>query len=330
MKSKIATYDVRCITKKACGHDSVVDDISETVKAKAAYAALGKVEKEVLKFPRWTSETIRYTITAGRTPSDQTEAIRPACTKTMILHPKPRCVDFVGKIRYSHDWEDADMFVLGNETVTMYRCITCGMQESIHTWGAKPRNERREYGADPDFLPKMNVDIYGTHRYDVGRHVLNAVMGRIYAILKKTAQNDPSRKGRMCKDEYWIDLTPGFRLEPGKSATVILTGKRGGPIPITIDGVTNVGNDSRYCSECGWQKRIGHDESRHVCENRLVPTPKSSISLPECTSCYGYFSYCCECGERLTTCLGCEHNSGGVWSDYGRFCKDCRDRLYLT
>ena len=329
MKSKIATYDVRCITKKACEHDSVVDDISETVKAKAAYAALGKVEKEILKSPRWSNETIRCTITAGRTPSDQTENARPAYTKTMILHPKPRCVDFVGKIRYSHDWEDGDVFMLGNETVTMFRCLTCGMQQSIHSWGAKSRNERREYGADPDFLPEMNVGLSGAYRHNVGRHVRNAAMKQIYTLLKETAQKDPSCKGKLCKDEYRIELTPGFRLEPGKSTTVNLTGKRDGSIPITIDGVTDIGNDARYCSKCGWQKRIGHDEYRHVWENRPVPMPKSSVSLPECTSCHGYFRYCCECGERLTVCLDCEHNDCYVRDDYGRFCQDCHDRLNL-
>ena len=47
-------------------------------KAKAACAAFSKVEKEILKSPRWSNETTSHTITAGRTTFDQTEIARPA------------------------------------------------------------------------------------------------------------------------------------------------------------------------------------------------------------------------------------------------------------
>ena len=66
----------------------------------------------------------------------QSAKSNPICTKSMLRHPKPRCIDFTGKVRYKHDWTQEKESET-DKTLTESQCTVCGNDKDCQQMGRR-------------------------------------------------------------------------------------------------------------------------------------------------------------------------------------------------
>ena len=332
MKSIVSRYDITCVTKKVCEQDITCSETTNTVAAKGSYIALKKVERELLNGPRWYHESIKYTIEVRMAESGTKSAkSRPIWTKNALRHPKPRCVDFVGKVRYKHDWTYEK--VTGTDvSVAESQCNVCGMEKRVYKWGGyNSGNERQEYKPNPSFLPPISIYVYGMFDRSVGKHVLKAAEGQIHDLLRKTFQKDKTINIKTKHRTYNIDLSRGVRFAKRKTIMLELHSWDNPTVPIRIDGLEHYKYQDPYCSLCGCPAGTGHNEAQH--EGKATPTVKSKTPTAghACQHCDDSPRYCCLCAERIHWTYHCKNNEHRHVSMNDKwYCHACLDGLNLT
>lgn len=325
MKTKISRYDIKCITKEVCEQDITCSETTETVAAKGSYLALKKAERVLLKDPKWYHETVKYTIEARMAGSDtQSAQSSPICTKSMLRHPKPRCVDFAGKVRYKHDWtwEKASET---DKTVAESQCTVCGMTKTVNKWERdSSKSLRYEYKPDPDFLPHIHVYVSGLFVRKVGKLVQKTTKSQIHDIIKKAVQDGKITGVKTRNLSYRVEIPRGIKLAKGKAVTLKMYDWSNPTLPIRIHGLEREKYDEPYCSLCGCQTKNKNHKARHKGES----TPATD---PKCHWCGEDPRYCCVCSKMIHSSYSCAKNKERHVSTYEKwYCGACINRLNLT
>ena len=325
MKTKISRYDIKCITKEVCEQDITCSETTETVAANGSYLAIKKAERALLKDPKWYHETVKYTMEARMAESDTRSAkSSPICTKSMLRHPKPRCVDFTGKVRYKHDWTQ-EKESRTDTTVAESLCTVCGMTKTVNKWGRhNSKSLRYEYKPDPDFLPHIGVYVSGLFVRKVGRHVQKIAKSQIHDIIKKAVQDCKITGVKTRNLSYYVEIPRGIKMAKGKAITLKLRYRSNPTLSIKIDGLEREKYSEPYCSLCRCQTKTGHTESQH--EGEATPATDS-----KCHWCSNEPRYCCVCSKMIHWIYGCAKNKERhVNTDEKWYCGACINRLNLT
>ena len=335
--TKISKYAVTCISTKVCSNQDQKTTTTEFRQAKDPLTALKASEKSLLDRLNQKFETVLYDIMVRKVVSENDIAEKPSISKRAFRHPRqPRCIDFVGHSRPKHDWGVEQPSKSGDELAYTSMCRTCGMQRTIHRWNDRwndrnPRNERHEYRKIEG--PRMPlICVIGTCMKGVSKLVTEAVTRQFTAGLADfLAKSETVKRSRLLKASYVIRLTPGMQPVEGKSMSVDLRVDYDATMPIRIEGVEDRGDQTLYCSRCGWLNWTGHDEARHGYGSIPMPKPKTSITGPFCRHCDDNPKHCCQCGERVHWKYVCSQNRRDYCEDGDNtYCKDCVARLGLS
>ena len=325
MKTKISKYDIKCITKELCKQDITCSETTETVAAKGSYLALKKVERVLLKDPKWYHETVKYTIEARMAGIDtQSAKSSPICTKSMLRHPKPRCIDFTGKVRYKHDWTQEKESET-DKTLTESQCTVCGMTKTVNKWGRRSGESLRyEYKPNPDFLPHISVSASGLFVKNVGRHVRKAASSQIHDTIKKAVQDGKITGVKIRNLSYRVEIPLGIKLAKGKAVTLKLHDWDNPTLSIRIDGLEREKFSEPYCSLCRHQTKTGHTEAHH--QGNVTPATDS-----KCHWCSESPRYCRLCSKMIHWSYACTKNKyKHVNTDGKWYCGACIKKLKLT